>query len=58
MNKPKKEKQGPISLMVEHVQKMVTGNISDQYHHSSVTEIIILIVVIIVVFVVLKLSGR
>ena len=57
MNKPKKEKQSPIS-MVEHVQKMITGNISDQYHHSSVTEIIILIVVIIVVFVVLKLSGR
>lgn len=65
MNKPqkknerrKKEKQGPISLMVEHVQRMITGNISDQYHHSSVTDIVILIVVLIVVFIALKLSDR
>ena len=40
-----KKRENTIASMVEHVQKMVIGNVSDQYHSSKVVDIIILIIV-------------
>ncbi len=53
-----KKRENTIASMVEHVQKMVIGNVSDQYHSSKVVDIIILIIVVVVIFIIEKLTGR
>lgn len=56
--KRKKEKDGPITLMAEHVRRMMIGNISDQYHGSSWGNIVLLMVALVVVYLIQKLTGR